>query len=247
MKRFYLLMIAASFLLFSCTQKQLNDLTPYLYQEAVADSKIILPPPPLPGSSQWASDSLYYFETKEMREGLRGLQAIEDANMDSTVLLRFSEALGIEIRPKTMPATYHLLMRAKECFGTYGCYAAKTSYQRQRPFDYFGEASLTYWDDNWLKTNGSYPSGHSANYYGLSMILAALCPERQNELYIRAEEGAMSRVIAGCHWYSDIQAAWIVSATVFARLQADTVYQKDFKKAKREICHHKKETRYNKN
>lgn len=86
-----------------------------------------------------------------------------------------------------------------------------------------------------MKTNYSYPSGHSANYYGLAYILCALRPERQNEILKRADEGAYSRVIAGCHWMSDIKAARIIAGAVFARLQANDEYLAQFRKARKEV------------
>ena len=169
------------------------------------------------------------------REYKKNKQAIEDAKMDGTVLLQFEEALGYKITEELMPATYHLLMRAMECFGTYGCNEAKQYYRRTRPFVYYNERSLVPKDEKWMKKSYSYPSGHSANFYGLGCILMALNPDRQNEIYNRAKEGAYSRVIVGAHWFSDTEASKIVAMTVFARLQSDPEFIADFQAAKEEI------------
>lgn len=214
---------------------QEEDLVPYLTPDDVASSKTILPPPPEPGSVEFLLDEYHYFQAKLLRDTPRGLQAIEDAKMGSTVLLQFAEAFGYEITEENMPATFHLLMRAKECFGSVGCNEAKDYYHRTRPFVFYGESSLTSWDDEWLKTNFSYPSGHSANFYGLACVLSALNPDRQNEIYLRAEDGAYSRVVAGCHWMSDIRAARVIALMVFSRLQSCPEYLADFQLAKNEI------------
>ena len=63
----------------------------------------------------------------------------------------------------------------------------------------------------------------------------ALNPDRQNEIYNRAKEGAYSRVIVGAHWFSDTEASKIVAMTVFARLQSDPEFIADFQAAKEEI------------
>lgn len=207
----------------------------YLSPEAFASSKTILPPPPQPRSPEFLADEYHYFQAKLLRDTPRGEQAIKDADMSDKALLKFAESFGFEITKETMPETYTLLMRSKECFGSYGCNEAKEYYKRTRPFVYYGESSLTHWDDEWMKKNYSYPSGHSANYYGLAYILCALRPERQNEILMRADEGAYSRVIAGCHWMSDIKAARVIAGAVFARLQADEEYAAQFRKAQREV------------
>jgi len=212
-----------------------QSLTPYLSQEAVANSMTVLPPPPEPGSVEFLLDEYCYQRAKLLRDTPRGQQAIVDANMDGSVLLQFAESFGLEIRQETMPATYELLMRSKECFGTYGCKAAKEHYMRTRPFAYYGETSLTPQSEVWLVRNGSYPSGHSANFYGLSYILCTLRPECQDAILRRGEDGAYSRVVAGVHWMSDIQASHIVAAAVFARLQTDEEYKAQWQLAKEEV------------
>lgn len=207
----------------------------YLIQEEVADSKTLLPPPPQPGSPEFLADEYHFFQAKLLRDTPRGEQAVQDADMSDKALLKFAESFGLEITKETMPQTYELLMRSKECFGGIGCKEAKEYYRRTRPFVYYGESSMTPESDEWMKTNYSYPSGHSANYYGLAYILCALRPERQNEILKRADEGAYSRVIAGCHWMSDIKAARIIAGAVFARLQANDEYLAQFRKARKEV------------
>ena len=107
-----------------------QPLKPYLSQEAVASSLAVLPPPPEPGSVEFLLDQYCYYQGKLLRDTPRGEQAVIDARMDGTVLLQFAESFGLTITQETMPQTYELLMRAKECFGTYGCSEAKNHYKR---------------------------------------------------------------------------------------------------------------------
>ena len=232
MKRSLLLFFAALAAVFGAAAQSLE---PYMSQEAVANSLTVLPAPPEPGSVEFLLDEYCYYQAKLLRDTPRGAQAIVDAKMDGTVLLQFADSFGLTITQETMPQTYTLLMRAKECFGTYGCKAAKEHYKRTRPFVYFDEPSFTPQDERWLRGNGSYPSGHSANFYGLSYILCTLRPECQDAILKRGEDGAYSRVIVGVHWMSDIQAARIVAAAVFARLQTDEEYMAQWRLAKEEV------------
>jgi acid phosphatase (class A) len=52
----------------------------------------------------------------------------------------------------------------------------------------------------------SFPSGHSAGAYYMASILADRYPNRKEELFSLADRIAQSRVIAGVHYPSDIEA-----------------------------------------
>jgi len=207
----------------------------YLSLEDVAESQVLLPPPPQPGSVEFLLDEYEFHKAKLLRETPRGRQAVEDANMTDTPR-KFIEAADLPLTKEEMPATYELLKRSQECFGSHGCHGAKNFYKRTRPFAYYGEDSFTPQADAWLVNNGSYPSGHSANYYGIAAILCALRPARQTQIMMRADEGAYSRVIVGVHWYSDIRASRLIALSVYARLQACPEFMEQFRKAQAEVA-----------
>lgn len=212
-----------------------QDLQPYLSREDVTSSVEILPPPPAEGSIEFLMDKIAFWNYYQLRDTERGLQAVRDADMSDAVLLQFEEAFGMTITKETMPETYELLMRSKECFGTSGCGAAKSFYKRVRPFVYFSMPTLTPGDEGWLRTNWSYPSGHSANFHGLARILSDLRPERREAIQLRAEQGGISRLIVGVHWMSDVNAGKVVAAAVYERLVLNPEFQAQFKKAQAEV------------
>lgn len=115
---------------------------PYLTENDVPSSRVLLPPPPEPGSVEFLLDEYRYFEAKKLRDTPRGQQAIDDAEMGDKVLLQLGVPFRHEITEQTMPALYNLLMRAKETFGSYGCNEAKEYYARTRPFVYYGISVL---------------------------------------------------------------------------------------------------------
>lgn len=228
-----IILIFESSLFFARAQEH----TPYLSVGEMADSFILLPPPPAPGSQAFRLDKAYYREGKKLRDTPRGLQAIRDADVsEANILTLFSEAFGCEINPSSMPELTELLLRAKETFGDYATRVAKTTHGRTRPFVYYNEPSAIPNDDEGLKQNGSYPSGHTAIFTGLGLILSEINPARQTEIMKRSYEGGFSRVIAGAHWFSDVEAARIIAAAAYARLHADPEFCSQLEKAKREFA-----------
>lgn len=218
-----------------------QEYIPYLSVEEVPTSVVILPEPPGVGSDRFKLDSCIFVSAKALRDTDRGKQAVIDANVGGeNILLLFSDAFGMPITLERTPMLAELLLRSKETFGDYATREAKQHHMRERPFMYFKEPSGTPNDDSWLITNGSYPSGHSAIYTGISLILAEINPDRQDEILLRGQDGAFSRVIVGAHWYSDIEAGKVVASATFARLHSDKAFNKQLKKAKREFCRAKK-------
>jgi len=62
-----------------------------------------------------------------------------------------------------------------------------------------------------------------------------LNPDRQNAILKAGYEYGESRVIVGYHYQSDVDAARIASSAAFARLQSSEKYQKQLKKALKEL------------
>ena len=86
-----------------------------------------------------------------------------------------------------------------------------------------------------MRTNGSYPSGHTARGWSLALVLAELNPDRQEEILKRGFEYGQSRVIVGAHWQSDVDMGRIVSAAGVARLHADDDFNEQLNRAKAEV------------
>ena len=219
-----------------CAGLQGQNVQPYLSQAEVRSSLALLPPPPQEGSVEFLLDKLAFWEYFNVRytDPERAEQAVTDADMKN-LGEKFSEAFGLPITRETMPETWLLITRSRECFGSSGCDEAKQHYMRTRPFVYFSVPTLLPGSESWLRINGSYPSGHTANFFGIAYILAELRPDRTSELLARANEGGISRLIAGVHWASDVAAGKMVAASVFEYLKRNPEYQVQFRKAKAEV------------
>jgi acid phosphatase (class A) len=87
-----------------------------------------------------------------------------------------------------------------------------------------------------LRNNGSYVSGHSATGVAVSMVLACINPERQDQLYKRGLEFGESRWIVGFHHYSDVKAGQMVGALVLPALINNDEFMEQLAKAKKEFA-----------
>ena len=208
----------------------------YLDQALLPNSLAILPPPPAEGSAGLALDNEVSRRGIRLRDTLRGVLSVEDANlMFPRAADTFSCALGVPISEKDTPHLYLLLRRTLSDAG-FSTYHAKSRYQRQRPFVVNDEPICTPANKEFLISNGSYPSGHTAIGWAWALILSEIAPDRADAILFRGRAYGESRIVCNVHWYSDIVAGRIMGAATVARLHADPGFRNDLEKAKSEVA-----------
>lgn len=208
----------------------------FLNANQLADSRVILPEPPAEDSAQFAYDEAQYEWGKSIRNTPRGELAARDADLSEGWITRvFSEPFGYEISPEKTPELYKLLKGVERDAGSLSARKAKRHYMRVRPFMKHNEPTSTPEQEEGMRTNGSYPSGHTARGWALALVLAEINPDRQEEILKRGFEYGQSRVIVGAHWQSDVDMGRIVSAAGVARLHADEGFTEQLAKAKAEF------------
>jgi acid phosphatase (class A) len=111
---------------------------------------------------------------------------------------------------------------------------------RKRPYMRFNEPTLVPEDEEALRTNGSYPSGHTLLGWGMALILAEINPDAQDTILSMGYEWGQSRVIAGFHWQSDVDASRMLTAAVIARLHTSEAFLEDMRRAREEWAKIKK-------
>ncbi len=208
----------------------------YLAPEALPDSAALVPPPPAEGSAAEARDQ----EASAAALALRGTPRWDLAAADAVLTFpeaadTFSCALGARISEQAAPNLYLVLRRSLADLGL-STYAAKNRYQRPRPFVVNGEPTCTPDEEEALRSNGAYPSGHSAIGWGWGLILAELAPERANELLGRGRAFAESRMVCNLHWWSDVVQGQRMGAAAVARLHADPVFRAQLDLARAEVA-----------
>lgn len=198
------------------------------------DGQKILDPPVDTNSRRYYSDFIQYYQAKNERHGSRGMQAIIDAdNSDIALMNCFSTALGISLSPCETPHIAALLSMAKQIFLNETSRLKAKSF-RKRPYIQMSEPSLIPEDEEANALTSSYPSSSSAMGWGLALVLVEVAPEYQDYILSRGYEFGRSRVIAGYHYATDVQAGRLLASMVFIRMQNDPTFRQLLKAAREE-------------
>lgn len=206
----------------------------YLYTEALPNSLELIPPPPVDGSAAFALDEEVSRKALTLRDTSRWNLAIEDANLDFPEALgAFSCALGIPITEKETPHLCMLLRRSGADAGL-STYTAKKHYQRNRPFMVNREPVCTPEEEELLRKDGSYPSGHTALGWAWALILTEIAPERADAILARGRAFGESRNVCNVHWHSDVVEGRFMGAAAVAKLHSDPVFCAELEAARAE-------------
>jgi len=208
----------------------------YLPRKALPNSLALLPPPPVAGSAALMCDEDASRKALALRGTPRWTLAKEDANlMFPQAAGTFSCALNAPITEQDTPHLYMLFRRTLVDAG-YSTDAAKDHYNRTRPFVVNEVPTCTPDDEKFLKTNGSYPSGHAALGWAWALILTEISPDQTDAILARGRAFGESRVICNVHWESDVIEGRFMGAGTVARLHADSEFRADLEAAKAELA-----------
>ena len=184
----------------------------YLPAGTAPNSLNLLPAPPAAGSAAQARDD-------------------EAAKAAET----FACAMDVKISEADTPALYVLLRRTLADNGL-STYPTKNKYKRARPFTVNGAPICTPNEEQVLRNDGSYPSGHSAIGWGWALVLTQVAPDRANEILARGRAFTNSRVVCNVHWLSDTEEGRTMASAVVAKLQSNPDFQADVQAAKAEVA-----------
>jgi acid phosphatase (class A) len=211
-----------------------TKLSGYLAPSAI-DGRVILGPPPSPGSPHDRADRAFYESTRSLKDSPRWAEAIQDNDLwRGGALKRFSCALGADISEGRTPAAWTLLHRIELDVRTFGT-TAKDHFNRRRPA-LGNDLPICVPREKWLETNSSYPSGHAMVAWAWALIMTEARPDRADPLLKLGRESGESRVICGVHFPSDVEAGRTLAAGMVARLHADAAFMADLEKMKRELA-----------
>lgn len=220
--------------------KEIKEIRPgilegYLLPEQMPNSLLLVPPPPEEGSAAWAMDMEIAAGYVAMEDEARKAQAAMDAELHFPEATEaFNMVLDLKISEESTPMVYMILRRTLADAGL-STYAAKDHYQRPRPFMFNGGATCTPEEEEYLREDGSYPSGHTAIGWAWALILTELFPEQADVILERGKEFGISRNVCNVHWHSDVVAGRFMGAAAVARLHANADFLIDMEAAKAEI------------
>ena len=234
-KIFTILFVFSLFICVTCRAEGKSFLT----EEEIPTGAKFLPLPPKTTEAAFYNDWRRYEWGKTMRDTERGKQAAEDAVHTIEYFSKiYSEPFGMEISKENTPEIIALLDRLLET--TKLCnQKSKSRIMRARPFMQFNEPTPVPEDEERLRTNSSYPSGHTTMGWAIALVLAEINPDRQDEILKRGFEYGESRVIVGFHFQSDVDAARVITSALVNRLHANDDFVEQLQKAKDEFLNKK--------
>ncbi len=238
MKKILLLAIAATMTTVSSqaqTDISLDQEAMYFDIDELPNAVNWLPAPPEPNSTQFAYDLTQYMWGKgERLNEERAQQAIDNGVTDiADMAEQFSKPFGMEISKEKTPYIFHVLTRGVLTVRLCAT-KPKTTFVRLRPFVRYNEPTLIPADEETLRQNGSYPSGHSIRGWAMTLLLCEINPDAQDDLLALGYQWGQSRVIAGYHWQSDVDAGRILASAGYARLHTNEEFLADIAAARAE-------------
>ena len=208
----------------------------YFTMDEMPDLVKCLPAPPAPGTPEFGYDSLRYFWGKEQRKDpVRAAIADRDAGWQiDTIIAVFSEPFGMKLSPEKTPQIWNLLYSGILTMEQIRV-RPKAYFHRQRPFEYFNDHVLTLWEEDELRGEGSYPSGHTIRGWSMALMLSEINPDAAEALYAKGWEYGESRVIVGAHWQSDVDNSRAAASIAYAKLQTSREFRKQAERARAEF------------
>lgn len=209
---------------------------PLIDSTEMPNAVYFLPAPPDTASAAFQYDKSQYRWGKEQRkDSVRRAIAVRDAVWTMETLCReYSKPFGMTISKESTPAIYQLLVTSVITADQAGK-LPKNHYMRTRPYVYYNEPTIVPEDEEDLRHNGSYPSGHTIRGWSTALILTEVNPDRADTIMARGYMFGQSRVIAGFHWQSDVDAGRLVASVAVARMHADPRFMKLMEEAKKEF------------
>jgi acid phosphatase (class A) len=198
------------------------------------DGAAVIGSPPAMDSIRGRADRDTYLETRKFVGSRRWTQAIKDDDLwKGGAVERYSCALGETLGPTTTPITYRILQRVELDVRTVGT-PPKDHYNRTRPL-IGNDLPVCVPREDWMKTNASYPSGHSMTGWAWALILGELEPGKLGQLMQAGDAIGESRIICGVHYRSDVEAGRKLGAAMVARLHSNPAFLNDLAAARAEL------------
>jgi acid phosphatase (class A) len=187
----------------------------------------LLPPPPCETCEETKAELAELSDLEKTRTVEQVKHAGDDAKRS---VARFLEGAGIPFDAAKLGAcdAFFLNRRKDE---KEAVDAAKGTFCRLRPFKTAGN-SLHPVQDAKPDESFSYPSGHATYGATIGFLLAEMLPEKRSEIYSRINDYAHSRMVAGVHFRSDVEAGKLFGAAIGTSLFAKPGFREEFDAAK---------------
>ena len=210
----------------------------YFKLEELPDGSKYLPEPPSNVSAIFATDMSAYIEGVEKRTDKttdEGQIALNDVDDSATYFLKiFSQVVGKTLSESSTPQLAKLFKTIYPSAddATKSC---KAYYKRLRPYVQLNESTAYTPDEEILRSNGSYPSGHACAAWLYALVMSEIAPDYQEEILARAFQYGNGRVITGYHWQSDVDMGRLSGAAAYARMHTNHDFLEQLERAQKEF------------
>ena len=221
-------------MLASMTLNAQDQVQPYFTVDQLPNLIKCLPAPPAFDSPEFANDMMRFSWGKQQRlDPERAEIAKRDAVWSYEALLaEFDVPFGLHMSPENTPEIWKLMVTSMTTTDAMRV-APKAYYHRQRPFERFEDKMLTDEEDE-LRGEGSYPSGHTMRGWTAALLLAEVNPTAADTIFARGWMYGESRVIVGAHWQSDVDASRVAASIAVCALHGSPEFREQMAKAQAE-------------
>ncbi|MBL8270030.1 phosphatase PAP2 family protein [Steroidobacter sp.] len=202
------------------------------------DLVTFIPPAPAKGSRA---------EAEDLATVLKEQQGRKTAEMiyERFSFLRYAKGLNWQWQPEQLSTETKALFDRLNDDVQVAAAKAKRRINRPRPFvlstkvEWAGRTKASSSANGGKQAEaiiGSYPSGHSAKAYAAAFVLAAMVPEKVDEIFTRADTVAWEPVIGGSHFPTDsTTGARTAAGVLFYAATQNPTFKSDYQKARAEI------------
>jgi acid phosphatase (class A) len=192
------------------------------------DVLALVPPPPASRSLVEQSELEVVLQLQRARTDAQAKRAAE---IDGEDIFYFGrDALGSGFTAENYPLTAGLFAALREDFLALNR-TAKAAFSRRRPpfVDSRVQPALR------VSDSGSYPSGHGMQSALWCAILGELAPEHRATFEERARESRWSRLLAGVHFPSDVEAGRVIGEAFAKKVISHPDFQRRLQLARGEF------------
>ena len=232
MKKNFVIALVA--IMAAMTMNAQSEVQPYFTVDQLPDLIKCLPAPPAFDSPEFANDMMRFSWGKQQRlDPERAEIAKRDAVWSYEALLaEFEVPFGLHMSPEDTPEIWKLMVTSLTTTDAMRK-APKAFYHRQRPFERFEDKMLTDEEDE-LRGEGSYPSGHTMRGWTTALLLAEVNPAAADTIFARGWIYGESRVIVGAHWQSDVDVSRVAASIAYCALHNSPEFREQMAKAQNE-------------
>ena len=203
------------------------------------DVTAVLEPAPRPGDPRYETDRKIFRATRRLVGTPRWQLATTDADYSAPALMHdFSCSAGVALTPQDAPRLLAVVQRAL-ADTTAQTLKAKDVFARQRPFVIdrgpICQPAAALFDKAQGHMSYDYPSGHTTLGWTWALILAAIAPDRAQQILQRGRAYGDSRFVCGAHNESAVEAGLLSASATMTLVATKPAYQADLAAARAEL------------